>query len=49
MKYYSPGAFNICKRQPMPSTAGPPLKIFDRGEVEIEIVDKGVTDIAVDQ
>ena len=47
MKYYSPGAFNICKHQPMPSTAGPPLKIFDR--VEVEIVDKGVTDIAVDQ
>ena len=28
LKYYSPGAFNVCKRQPMPSTAGPPLKIF---------------------
>ena len=28
LKCYSPGAFNICKRQPMPSTAGPPLKIF---------------------
>ena len=28
LKYYSPGAFNICKRQPMPSTAGPPMKIF---------------------
>ena len=28
LRYYSPGAFNIWKRQPMPSTAGPPLKIF---------------------
>ena len=28
LKYYSLGAFNVCKRQPMPSTAGPPLKIF---------------------
>ena len=28
LKCYSPGAFNICKRQPMPSAAGPPLKIF---------------------
>ena len=28
LQYYSPGAFNVCKRQPMPSTAGPPLKIF---------------------
>merc|ERR1711954_156820 len=28
LQYYSPGAFNICKRQPMPSTAGPPMKIF---------------------
>ena len=28
LKYYTPGAFNVCKRQPMPSTAGPPMKIF---------------------
>ena len=28
LKYYSPGPFNVCKRQPMPSTAGPPMKIF---------------------
>ena len=28
LKYHSPGAFNVCKCQPMPSTAGPPLKIF---------------------
>ena len=28
LKIYSPGAFNVCKHQPMPSTAGPPLKIF---------------------
>ena len=28
LEYYKPGAFNICKRQPMPSTAGPPIKIF---------------------
>ena len=24
LEYYTPGAFNVCKRQPMPSTAGPP-------------------------
>ena len=28
LKYYNPGAFNTCKRQPMPSTAGLPMKIF---------------------
>ena len=28
LKNYSPEAFNICKHQPMPSTAGPPMKIF---------------------
>ena len=28
LEYYTPGALNVCKRQPMPSTAGPPLKIF---------------------
>ena len=28
LSYYSPRPFNVCKRQPMPSTAGPPMKIF---------------------
>ena len=28
LKYYSPEVFNVCKCQPTPSTACPPLKIF---------------------
>ena len=28
LNHYKSGAFNVCKRQPMPSTAGPPMKIF---------------------
>jgi hypothetical protein len=38
--YYASSAFNICKRQTMPSTAGPPMRIHTRSDVVPCVVHK---------